>query len=500
MPITFSRYVDITSAVGGVAQASARELILLLMTESLLIPTQTVVEFDTVAEVGAYFGTPSSEYLEAQFYFGFVSKLATTPSKISFARYSLSDTAPQVVGESKTFSVSDFDTIADATFTLTLGAITESIVVDFVAAGVASLSDVAAEIQFVVNAANIDAMFTGATVVYDASGSRFDLTGGSIGAAVISIVFPGGGTDILSTIGWIDPPARFSDGIDAETITAFLTAQDQLSNNFGSFAFIEVLSDANVLEAATWNDGENVKYMYLHRVTAATAQANYDAVNLLSGVALTLYDATLATDYPWLLPGAIMAATPYTRRASVQNYMFQQASLASIVSDTTLSSTYDGIKVNYYGETQQAGSLLAFYQRGFLMGLATDPVDMGVYANEAFLKDSIGVSIINLLLALSAVPANASGITQVLAAVQAPIDVALFNGSISIGKTLNSTQIAFISVVTGDPTAYLQIQNIGYWINATINEPVSGEFVVNYTLLYSKNDVVRKVEGSHLLI
>lgn len=498
MPITFSRYVDITSAVGGVAQAAARELILRIMTENPLIPTESVVEFETIAEVGAFFGTTSDEFAEAQFYFGFISKLATTPSKISFARYSLTATAPLVIGESKTFNVTDFDTIADAEFSLTLGTITEPILVNFTAVG--SLTAAAALVQAAVVAANVDVLFTGATVVFDPINSRFDLTGGASGPAVISMIPTGTGTDILPIIGWIDPPARFSDGIAAETITAFLIAQAQLSNNFGSFSFISTLTDSEVLEAATWNDGENVKYMYLNPVTAATAQANFDALNLLSGAALTLRDVTLTTDFPWLLPGAIMAATPYTRRASVQNYMFQQASLIAIVSDTTLSATFDGIRVNYYGETQQAGSLLAFYQRGFLMGLAADPIDMGVYSNEVFLKDSIGVSIINLLLAVASVPANASGIAQVLAAIQDPIEVGLFNGTISIGKTLNATQIAFITAITGDPNAFQQIQSAGYWINAVINEPTTNEFVVDYTLLYSKNDVVRKVVGSHLLI
>ncbi len=134
------------------------------------------------------------------------------------------------------------------------------------------------------------------------------------------------------------------------------------------------------------------------------------------------------------------------------------------------------------------------------MGLAADPLDMGVYANEAFLKDSIGVAIINLLLAVSAVPANTSGVTQVLGAINDPIELALFNGTISIGKTLDSTQRAFVAGITGDATAFIQIQNAGYWINAVIEEPTPNEFEVVYTLLYSKNDVVRKVVGSHLLI
>ena len=74
MAIDFGRYVSITSAVGGASAASARELILRLVTTNPLLPTGTVVEFETLDEVAAYFDlTTSDEYLQAAFYFGFVN-------------------------------------------------------------------------------------------------------------------------------------------------------------------------------------------------------------------------------------------------------------------------------------------------------------------------------------------------------------------------------------------------------------------------------------------
>lgn len=501
MPIAFSKYIDIVSAVGGAAQATGRDLILRLMTTNILAPTETVVEFETIEEVGAYFGTTSEEFLQAQFYFAFVSKLATSPSRISFARYSLSDVAPTIFGEMGTYATADFAAIADATFTITLGVDTEPIVVDFTSPLVTSLTEVATAIEDAIQAANGASVFTGCTVTYNPVTARFEFVGGAVGDLPIAIVPTGSGTDLSPIVGWVDPPAVFSDGIVGTTLTAFLIAQDELTNNFGSFAFVDAfVDDADILEVVTWSHGENVKYMYLDRVTATNAAAVAGSIASLSSGGLTLYDAALTTDFPWLLPAAIMAATPYARRAAVQNYMFQQAPLAALVTDTTLSGTYDAIRVNYYGNTQQGGDVLSFYQRGFLSGLPSAPVDMGVFANEIFLKDSIGVSIINLLLAVSAVPANDTGRAQVLAAIQAPIDVGLFNGTISVGKTLNSTQIAFITSVTGDDTAHIQIKNAGYWISAAVVEQTPNNFAIVYTLIYAKNDVIRKVEGSHLLI
>ena len=65
MPIPFSKYVAITSSVGGVAQASARELILRLITTNPLVPSGSVVEFDSVAAVAAYFDLGAVEAVES---------------------------------------------------------------------------------------------------------------------------------------------------------------------------------------------------------------------------------------------------------------------------------------------------------------------------------------------------------------------------------------------------------------------------------------------------
>jgi len=501
MPISFSKYVNIVSAVGGAGVATARELILRLVSSDPQIPSGSVVEFDTAAEVSTYFGVTSPEFLQAQFYFSFISKLATQPSKISFTHWADAATAPRVYGEMGTYLLADYTAITDGTLTVTMGPDTEVFsAMDFTLD--LSLADVAATLEAKIQAAPpATLLWTAATVTYNATAGRFELLGGDTGSAAMDVAATGSGTDMRSLIGWAPPGARYSFGSDIQTVTEVMTESTQLSNNFGSFSFTDILSAAESLEAATWNDGENVKFMFTQRVgdlDAATLQA---AVSDLSGIGLTLYDGALVpAEYPWLLPAAIMAATPYSRRASVQNYMFQQASLTPSVTGDTLSATYDAIKVNYYGQTQQAGQNISFYQRGFLQGLSSDPIDMGVYANEVFLKDAIGVSIINLLLALSSVPASSRGINQVLSVIQSDIDDALTSGIISVGKSLDSTQIAFITSITGDPNAYLQIEGIGYWISAQILEPVPDEFEVNYTLLYSKNDSVRKVEGSHILI
>ena len=254
----------------------------------------------------------------------------------------------------------------------------------------------------------------------------------------------------------------FSPGSASQSVTEVLTQSEQVSNNFGSFAFIDTLSSDQITEAATWNDGRNVLYQYHVGVLPADAQAVSEALINLSGTGITLQSPTL-DEYPELLPSAVLAATDYTRRAGVQNYMFQTANLTATVTTDSDADIYDGSRINYYGETQSAGQRRQFYQRGVMTGTAADPVDMNIFANEQWLKDDAAANILSLLISSPTVSANQNGRGQLLVIIQGSIDRALFNGTIAPGATLSQQQQIFITEATGDELAWRQVQTIGYW-------------------------------------
>jgi len=174
------------------------------------------------------------------------------------------------------------------------------------------------------------------------------------------------------------------------------------------------------------------------------------------------------------------------------------------VQDDPTATTLDNARVNYYGRTQTAGQFLDFFQRGVMMGLATDPVDMNTYANEMWFKDAAGAAIMSLLLSMARVSANSTGRGQLLAVLQSVIETATFNGTISLGKPLNVTQKLYITNLTGDAEAWQQVYRLGYWIDCVMQSYVTQdsrtEWKAVYTLIYSKDDAIRKVEGSHVLI
>lgn len=498
MAISFSRYVDITSSVIGANGIPRRQLIGRLFTDNNLLPPQSFAEFDTIDDVGAYFGTSSVEYLRAQFYFSWISKNGKKAPKISFARWVDTSVPPMIFGAKGSQAVASYTPITTGSFTLTLNGVTNTLTgLNFSAA--ASLSDIAGIVQAAIRA-ETGTLWTGATVTWDSVNQRFNFVGGLSGAANIIVVAGSGGNDVAAQLGWL-AGAILGPGSAVETITNVLTESAGYSNNFGSFLFIPTLNTSQITEAALWTHAQNVKFEYDVPVTASNAAAIVAACAAYSGVGPTL--SPLGAEYPEMAPMMVKAATDYSAKNSVQNYMYQTnfALTPSVMTDAD-ANTYDALGVNYYGVTQSAGQFRSFYQRGRLLGPANAPLDMNVFANEQWFKDAIGANIVSLLLDVPRVPANAQGRGMIIASLQTEIQQAKDNGTISVNKILTPDQVATVTALTGDPLAWNQVQNAGDWLDVEFEQVTVNNALVYqaaYTLIYSKDDAIRKVVGTHLL-
>lgn len=497
MAISFNRYINITSSVGAPTQAVGRNLGGRVFTSNNLLPPGSNLPFSSATPVGAYFGKLSEEYLRALFYFSFISKNNTAPSLISFARWVETAVAPMIYGNpAVTQTLATYTAISTGSFGLTIGGIAHPFgSLDFSAA--ASLSDVAAVLQTAIRTAS-GTQWTAATVTFNSLTGAFDFVGGSAVAATITVQEGTTGVHIAGLLGWLTG-AILANGSAVESITTTLTNSYSQSNNFGSFLFIPDLDLAQITEASAWVDTLDVELLYFAPAQISDAATYFAALENYGGVGITV--APITTQYPEQLPAMIFAATDYTAVNSVQNFMFQQtAGLTPSVTDDTTANTMDTNQFNYYGQTQQAGQPISFFQTGVLMGLATDPGYMNLFANEIWLKDAIGVALMNLLLALPQVPANTLGQSQILSVLQSVVNQAVLNGTISVGKRLTQAQILYITENSGNANAWQQVQNIGYWLNCQIVPNGLGGFKAIYTLIYGKDDVIRMVDGSDILI
>ena len=187
---------------------------------------------------------------------------------------------------------------------------------------------------------------------------------------------------------------------------------DELDDNFGSFCFMEALTPDEAREVAEWNAAKNFKYLYSLPVKVSNCKQILETVRDMSGTCYTLdkFDA-----FAEFMPMALFAATKYDRVNATKVFMYQQfdGERASVTTSQD-ADKYDAFDidgqgtrfpVNYYGATQQAGSLINFYQDGY----NADGLDTACYCNEIWLKDAISVELLNTFIALEKIPANNVG-------------------------------------------------------------------------------------------
>lgn len=493
MSISIERYVSIVSGVAGAQAVAQRELVGLRFSTNPRVPVGAHVIAANAGDALDYFGAGTPEAIFAAQYFGYTSPApASKAEKLRFA--AMVDTArpARIYGADKGTALSALQAITAGDLTITLAGVTEAITGINLSTSL-SFADVATAVQTAVAAE-----FAGSTVTYDALTGTFNLVTASTGEAAIAVT----STTLSELLGW-GAGAILSPGAAVTTPLQALRAAEQVTDSFGSFSFPGTLALSEVVELAQYNASLNLKYMYLQSVTPADAQTVSAAVLGIPSVGLVL-NAT-AGQYKEALPQAIMAATNYTRRNATVNYMYRQlGALTADVATNADANLYDGLRVSYYGETANAGQKIAFFQRGFLCGGATDALDMNVHANEQWLKAYLTARLLSLQLSLGKIPANNEGRGYVLGQVTDAANLAKFNGTIITGKNITVAQQIAITQISGDPEAWRDVQINGYWADAIVVERTGEtgvtEYVVNYTLVYSKNDVVRKISGSHNLI
>lgn len=488
MAISQNKYINIVSAVGGGETVRQRELIARVFTENYLVPAGQIVEFSggsitALQNVGDYFGTDSAEYKFATKYFQ-VNKKGTAPQKIGFAGYATAARSAQVIGKRNATTLSALQAIT--TGTLVIG---ENSYSGINLSSATDLANVATLLTAVVTG-------DGYAVTYDATNARFVLSTVATGSEV-DIDYPTG--TVAEALGWTQGVSILATGADATTPLDAVTETTELSNNFFSIYFLDIVLGTNDITAiAAWVSAQNVRYMLSLTVNPTNATTIQDLVKSYDGVALTLdkHDADAG-----FMPMSRIASIDYTlANAALSMYYQQFNGVEPSVNTTSEANTYDAIRVNYYGATSQAGQDVSFYQNGVLQGTIND---MGVFANEAWLKDSFLTSLLNLRLGVDTLPANNTGVGLVLATLMDTVNLSLYNGVTLPGKTLNSTQKAYITQLTGDNDAWMKVQSNGYYLTADLVKYIENEvekYKVKFLYVYSKGDSINYVDGRDIMI
>lgn len=501
MPISQNKYIDVTTYAVTQQELTNKALVTRIFTQNELIPNNTIMVFYSAEAVKSYFGATSDEYKFANKYFTYIQNNSGNTKELGFARYTTAATAAALIATKASATLEALKAVTSGSMHLSINGVGSDITgIDL--SECADLSAVATAIQTAIRAVSANgAAWTAATVTYDTTKNIFKLIGGVTGACNIEAASEAAsGTDLSVMLKWdaANNPV-VSAGVDARTLTQFLDNDAQLSNNFGSFAFFGISSQTDIVEIAQWNHNKNAQYMYSLSVNASNYAAIQAAVKDFDGVALT-YD--IHNDMAYYMPMVLMAITDYDEPDSVINYMFKQFpdDNPSVMDDST-SDILDSLRINYLGSTSQSNSTLSFYQPGYLQGSIPD---MGVYANEIWLKDYVVSAGLKLLLDKKRVPANNNGKNMFIAVLQDAANKAISNGTIDLGKALTAAEVAYVtSLADGDTTAYKTIEQNGYWYDVTITKETVGttyKNVLKYMLVYTKGESIRKIEGSHILV
>lgn len=500
MAISQSQYVDITSGQGGQAVAAYKEMAGRFLSNSPKLAAKTVKEFTSAANVGLFFGYQSEEYYTAATYFNYTNPYMSKPSKISFYRVSVNGLAAFIYGTQAPATVAQFQAVTDGSFNLSLGGVSADITgLNFTASN--DYATIAQTIQTAIRAAQSVASWQNATVEYSPLDTAFVIKSGDIvgGEVIMALAAAESGTDISAMLGLnASQMPIISYGVAAQSGAQMLNEMANISNNFATFADLTgTVAKADMAEFASLS---NISFMASIPVTAENAAEVQGETSAYSGTALVLNK--FVNERPEIIPMAIAASTDYDRLNGVVSFDFKQfAGITPSVTNDADYTLYNGLKINFYGATQQAGQPVAFFQHGYLQG---SPADMGVYVNEIWLKDHISTDFINYMVSVPAWSASNKGKAAGDAIVLQNVELAKRNGTILQGKPLTNNQKAYILTLTDDSEAWRKVQEEGYYFASEIvnNTADNGteEFVYKYTLIYSKGDIIRKVEGTHILI
>lgn len=496
MAISIKKYVDIKSGVNNIRTATEKELIARIIYPSERLDPNKVYEFDNLADVRDFFGESDDAYKIAEKYFGFVNKYSRSPRKISFYRNWTNGAYPTIASTEET-SLETLQAITSGELDIKIGSVSKTISsIDL--SGATSDEDVASILQTAIrNAAGGTTSFANATVqtIFGA----YIIASGTQAKETIELTEETTLSDALN----LHNGQEQREGRPTGTLSQIFENCYQVSNNFATFIVDGYYSAAEKATLATYV-AENYpsEFMFVVPVTSSDYQTLQAALSNINGVSLELCGTAEDTGkFNFVLPMAITATTDYNKENGTVDYMYtQDANMNVIVDNDTEAEQYDDVKVNYYGRTQQAGQKLAFYQNGVLQG---NYQDQNIYVNEIWLKDALVTKFLNYMLLTANWYANKAGQAIGQGLIVDIIERAKLNGTITTEKEISENDKVYIYNVTADENAWRQIYEQGYYLITSIEKvKINNQdtYQFNYTLLYSKGDSIKKVEGYNILI
>lgn len=494
MSISIEKYVEIKSGINNLKTVTNKELIARIFCTNSKLPVGSSLEFESLKNVGKFFSVTSDEYKLAQKYFNFVSKYQTQAKKISFAKDYRNGSNAFILATEQA-DINELQQVVAGTIEISINGTTKTIE-NINLSSCSTLELVAQQLNTEFTRENINVVCS-LTVE---NTFKFTLDGTPADNDTLSVST----TDLTNLLKLTENyNAILSVGAQSgKSIETVLEKNYETDNNFATFAFLSTLSNEDITNIANWNrDNHPTEFLFVAKVLESNFVEIYNNVKEIDGITLELCDDTEEGKFNFIIPMAITATTDYNRRNGTQNYMYNQISNVKVLVDSDdEAKKYDGKRINYYGRTQQAGQKIAFYQDGVCQGRYEH---QNIFINEIWLKDAMTTKFLNYMLLTSNWSYSLSGIGIGDGLANEIIEKAKENGVITIGKEIEDNDKIYIRNLTNDDNAWRNIQDKGYYFKGYIQKEKKDTKTIYkycYLLVYSKGDMISKVEGSNIAI
>lgn len=439
----------------------------LFLTNNEIISADTMVlEFNSAASVGAYFGIASEEYFVAESYFPGYDNKFVAPRSIFFARRIDGLIAAWVRSAPNNKTLSQYQAITDGSINVSIDGTSYSYT-GINLSNATSFSDVADII-----AATFDDDPDGPSVslTFSSLNNRFKLESLMLGASS-EVEYPSDGTTGTGLATFMnftqEQGAIHSGGSTALDETEQMEAIRAHTENFVTFT---TMWEPTVEESLAWGRWATAHYgwLYIGWTTSPLAVLQDSAIDL----APQIVDNNLAYAKP--LYGDLrfsaaylgfIACIPWTRTNGAVTLAFKkQAGLAANVLTESEARVLNAKGYDYMGRFASRNAEFTFNYDSKLP--ASDYGFVDPYLNSVWLNNRLQVAILDGLTLTGRAPYNERGYALIRAWMTDPINEALNNGVIEPGITLTEAQKSQLFNEAGQDISE-ELQSQGYFLQIT---------------------------------
>lgn len=440
----------------GVVSAGGNPLSLntVMLAQSLLFPTSSLLAFSSADDVADYCGSGSPEAALANNYFLGFSNSTKKPGTLYFAGYANVARAAFVRGQSLAGTTLVQLQAISGTLSIAIDGVPNSGTVNLASAS--SFSNAATLINTALTLTGGDA------VTWDSTYSQFVVTSGLTGdAATIAFATGTAAASLGLSSGVI------SQGADADTPASAMERIKEQGQNWAAFMTIFEPDLAGKTRFAEWSSDQNKRYVYV----AWDNDAGYLTANNASVFGTIVdtnnYDGTVvvydSVEIATFVCGYIGSVDFQATNGRATPAYKMQSGLEASVDTLSAATAVLSNNASYYGLYQAPGqgNIYSILYDGRMNGSPFRWLD--TYINQIYLNAQLQLAIFVGLTQNNATPYNSQGETLIRSWCQDPINEALNNGSVRTGVPLSSAQKAQIASQAGlDISAQLEGQ--GYYL------------------------------------